>query len=271
MPRNNYFVEGLQGAGKTTFVQKLSEHLRDYRVFREGDFSPVELAWCAYVTEEEYKGLLLQYPHLDSEIRKKTVKEGERRIICYTQILTDVPGFHKDLERFEIYNGNLDQESFQNVVLSRYEKWDGEGQIFECSIFQNIIENQMLYFRMDENEILDFYRRLKEVLADKPYRIIYLDVHDISAAIETIRKERCDDKGNELWFPMMIRYLEESPYGKEHALKGLEGLLRHLERRKELEHRIIDHIFHENSIIVKAKSRKLNFSSIIDGEVEQKI
>ncbi len=45
--KNNYFVEGLQGAGKTTFVQKLSDKLEDYQVFREGDFSPVELAWCA--------------------------------------------------------------------------------------------------------------------------------------------------------------------------------------------------------------------------------
>ena len=251
--KNNYFVEGLQGAGKTTFVQKLSEYLPDHQVFREGDFSPVELAWCAYVTEEEYEELLRKYPALVSDIRDKTVKEGERRIICYTQILTDIPDFHKDLERFEIYNGNLDRESFENVVLNRFREWHGEGQIFECSIFQNIIENQMLYLRMTEEEILDFYRRLKAVLADQPYRILYLDVHDIPAEIDIIRKERCDEKGNELWFPMMVRYVEESPYGKEHALKGLEGLLMHLERRRALEHRIIDEIFNENTVVLKAK------------------
>ena len=48
--QNNFFIEGLQGAGKTTFVQRLSDELKDYTVFREGDYSPVELAWCAYVT-----------------------------------------------------------------------------------------------------------------------------------------------------------------------------------------------------------------------------
>lgn len=256
MPSTNYFVEGLQGAGKTTFVQNLSKELRDFEVFREGDFSPVELAWCAYVTEEQYKDVLSRYPSLTAEIREKTVKEGEHRIICYTQILTDVPNFHKNLESFEIYNGNLDRESFENVVLSRFETWNGEGQIFECSIFQNIIENQMLYLMMTEDEILDFYRRLKEVLADKPYKIIYLDVHDIPAEIDVIKKERCDNEGNEVWFPLMIQYLEESPYGKEHALKGLDGLLTHLEKRKRLEHRIIDEVFSENTIIVKAKSMK---------------
>ena len=34
----NYFVEGLQGAGKTTFVQEFVKQLSEYKAFREGDF-----------------------------------------------------------------------------------------------------------------------------------------------------------------------------------------------------------------------------------------
>ncbi len=30
--RRNYFVEGLQGAGKTTFMKRLSEHLQKYKM-----------------------------------------------------------------------------------------------------------------------------------------------------------------------------------------------------------------------------------------------
>ena len=171
--------------------------------------------------------------------------------------MTDIPGFHKDLEKYEIYNGNLDKESFERVVLERFGRWNGKGQIFECSIFQNIIENQMLYFLMTDEEILDFYKRLKNILADKPYRIVYLDVEDIPAAIDTIRKERSDDEGNELWFPMMVRYLEESPYGKAHGLTGLDGLLGHLEKRKALEHRIMERIFGENAVVLRAKGYEM--------------
>lgn len=127
MAKNNYFVEGLQGAGKTTFVQRLSENLTDYTVFREGDFSPVELAWCAYVTEEQYNNILKDYPSLKEEIIAKTVIEDEHRIICYTQILTDVPNFHRNLEKYEIYNGNLTRESFENVIFGRFKKWNEEG------------------------------------------------------------------------------------------------------------------------------------------------
>ena len=42
----NYFVEGLQGSGKSTLVQKLSEKYPNCTAVREGDYSPVELAWC---------------------------------------------------------------------------------------------------------------------------------------------------------------------------------------------------------------------------------
>jgi len=254
--KTNYFVEGLQGAGKSTFVRMLSGKLSDHEVFREGDFSPVELAWCAYVTEEQYRGILETYPSLRDEIREKTAAEGGHRIICYTQILTDVPDFHKNMEKYEIYNGNLEKEAFEKVILERYGKWKGEGQIFECSLFQNIIENQMLYLMLTEEEILDFYRRLGAVLADRPCRIIYLDVDDIPGTIDVIRKERCDDRGNELWFPLMVRYLEESPLGKKQGLRGLDGLLKHLERRKDLEHRVIQEIFRNQTMIVKAKNHR---------------
>lgn len=258
MQRTNYFIEGLQGAGKSTFVQRLSEYLSDYQVYHEGDYSPVELAWCAYATEEQYRRVLSDYPSIGEEIRAKTVTEGDRRIICYTQILTDIPDFHKDLEKYEIYNGNLDKESFENVISGRFRKWDNEGQIFECSIFQNIIENQMLYLMLADDEILDFYGRLKDILSGKQYRIIYLDVEDIRGGIDIIRKERSDENGNQLWFPLMIKYLQESPYGKEHKLSGMDGLLVHLERRKALEHKIIDKFFKEKTIMIKAKKYKIN-------------
>ena len=51
----NYFVEGLQGSGKSTLVQKLSELSPECIAIREGDYSPVELAWCAYVDEKKYR------------------------------------------------------------------------------------------------------------------------------------------------------------------------------------------------------------------------
>ena len=140
--KNNFFIEGLQGAGKTTFVQRLSDELKNYTVFREGDYSPVELAWCAYVTEEQYNKILEEYPSLRAEIQEKTVAEDSHKIICYTRILTDIPGFHKNMEKFEIYNGNLDKESFENVIFERFGKWNGTGQILSVPFFKILLKTR---------------------------------------------------------------------------------------------------------------------------------
>lgn len=49
----NYFVEGLQGSGKSTLAGRLSELHPEYTAIREGDYSPVELAWCACLNEKQ--------------------------------------------------------------------------------------------------------------------------------------------------------------------------------------------------------------------------
>ena len=60
----NYFVEGLQGSGKSTLIKKLSERYPAYTTFREGDYSPIELAWCARVTKDKYAEILEKYNNI---------------------------------------------------------------------------------------------------------------------------------------------------------------------------------------------------------------
>lgn len=257
MTRMNYFIEGIQGAGKSTLVRYLSEQWKDFQVFHEGDYSPVELAWCAYLTEKQFGEMLKKYPSLEGEISAETVEEDGKRIVCYTRVITDIMGFHKDLEQFEIYNGRVDRQTFEEIILSRYAKWSGEGQIFECSLFQNIMESQMLYYEMSDDEVLDFYVRVKQSLGGQNYQILYLDAENVAENLQIIRKERVDEKGNEMWFPLMMRYVEESPYGARHGLKGFEGLLAHLERRRNLELRLLREVFAEHAVILKSKAYEL--------------
>jgi len=253
----NYFIEGLQGAGKSTLVSRLVERLPKYEVFREGDYNPVELAWCAYMTKDRYENILEKYDMISEEIRSKSFTEDDHKVVCYTRILTDVPGFHKDLEQYEIYNGRVPREEFESIILSRYTNWHGENQIFECSIFQNIVETQILYYEMTDEEILEFYRRLCGVLGEREYKIVYLEVGDVAEAIRVIRKERVDDQGNEMWFPLMMRYVEECPWSKRHGIKGFDGLIMHLEHRKMLELRILKEVFLQHALILQSKAYDL--------------
>ncbi len=253
----NYFVEGLQGSGKSTLVGKLEEKYPDCRALREGDYSPVELAWCAYVDEETYGEILEKYREIQPEIRAKTVREGDHRIICYTRILTDIPGFHKDLERYEIYNGNLTTAEFRKLVLGRLGAWTGDGFLFECSLFQNIVEDMILFQGKSDEEILDFYREVRKALEGKEYEIFYLESPDIPGNIAAIRKERSDEAGNEMWFPLMQGYFDNSPYARDRGISGEEALLGHFRHRQELELRICREVFPDRVTLLESKHYEL--------------
>ncbi len=250
----NYFVEGLQGSGKSTLVNKIAKKYPDHMVFREGDYSPVELAWCAYVSEEEYRSITDKYSDIGGLIEEKSHTEKDHKIICYTQMITDIPGFHKDLEQYEIYNGRRSFVEFKNIVFSRYKRWNGENMIFECSLFQNIIEDMILYRDASDREIMEFYTELTEILRDRDYHILYLETDDIADSIGTIRKERSDDNGNEMWFPLMMEFFDHSPYAEKRGIYGEEELLKHFAHRQELELKICRKLLADKVSVLRSRN-----------------
>lgn len=250
---NNIFVEGIQGAGKSFLLRYIQRENPGLSVCWEGDYSPVDLAWCAYLTEADYRQVLEQYKPISEEIKRKTVKEGNRYVVPYTKILTDIPGFHKELEKFELYNGRRPFREFQEIVFSRYEAFAGTGYVFECAFFQNIMENLMLYELFEDAEILAFYRELYRRVKKGQFFLVYLFGDSLEENIHVIRKERSDEQGREQWYPLMMEYFRNSPYGKKHGCGTFEDLICHFRRRQQLELRIIKEIFPERARILPAK------------------
>ena len=250
----NYFIEGLQGSGKSTLAGRLSALHPECTAIREGDYSPVELAWCAYLTESQYAAFLARYPDLRSEIMEQTFSEGDKRIVCYTKIRTDNPAFYQGMESHEIYNGRVSHEKFKEIVLSRFRAWRQNGMIFECSLLQNIVEDLILFRCASDEEIITFYRQIFSVLADKDYRIFYLQTDNIKHNIDIIRKERSDEQGNELWFPAMLGFFNESPYAKANGLSGEAALIDHFLHRQRLELSICEEVFKGRYTVLPSKN-----------------
>lgn len=245
----NYFVEGIPGSGKTTLLHKLEEKLLGYSFFYEGDYSPIELAWNAYLSKDDYSLVLSSFPELKDSIMAKTVKEGNFYILAYTKVKTKDTRFYKYCENHEIYSGRKQTQEFIDIVLRRYRNLSNNN-VFECSFFQNIIDELILYKEFSLEEILDFYAKLIDLIDLSNFRLIRLIPKSVNDSIEIIRKERVNKSGEEVWFQMMNTYVKNSPYGKNHPNIDV---VTYFELRLKVESRIIERYLKEYSISVISK------------------
>lgn len=253
----NIFIEGIQGTGKSTLSSRLEKELTDYHVYHEGDISPVELAWCSYMTKEAWEEKLVKYPALSEEIKAKTKVEGEYYITAYTRILAESRAFYEDMEQYEIYNGRVEFDFFHDVIMKRYAAFSEEKCIFECSFFQNSIETMLLYYQLSDEEIISFYKEAYDILKDKGFQMLYLNSEQTRENILQIKKESSDEHGNEMWYPLMMNYLKESPYGKAQGYQDFDDMIAHFERRRKLELQIIQKVLKNHGLILTAKEYEL--------------
>lgn len=249
----NIFIEGIQGMGKSTLLNTIHKRNPMYNICLEGDYSPIELAWCTWMNEEEYDQILTQYHDVREDIIKNTTTEDTHRVVTYTKIITDIPNFHKHLETFEIYNGRRSLVDVKHIILSRYQRFNETGYLFECSLLQNIVEDLILFHQLSDDEIIDFYKELYEVIDKDNFILLYLYSSNLKDTIDVIKKERSDDDGNQLWYKIMIDYLLGSPYGKQHNCTGYDDLITHLAHRQQVELRIIKEVIGDKAVILQSK------------------
>lgn len=253
----NIFVEGIPGSGKTTLLNKLEAHLPHYRAHYEGQASPVELAWCAYMTKGQYRQARVDWPELGKSIEEKTTQEGARYIVEYTKIKTDQPAFYAYMEQYEIYGGRRSLAEFKVIVLGRLEAFTGSGNIFECSFFQNIVEELMLFGQYDQAQILEFYREMLARINMDHFYMIRLKCKNIAQSIDAVKRERVNERGEELWYAMMLQYFVDSPYGKANGCHSHGDLLAHFQRRINIEDAIVKTLLGGRYLELESKNYEL--------------
>lgn len=257
----NIFIEGIPGTGKSTLLDGLQENFPEYHFYYEGDISPVELAWCSYMTHEQYKMAIKDWPQLEMKIVENSKNEDSHYIVSYTRIHTDNHDFYRYMEQYEIYGGRRNIQDFSKIIFKRLRKFNETGNVFECSFFQNIIEELMLFAEYDDLQILDFYSKFITNILDD-FLVIRLISTDIENSIKQIKEERINEQGEEIWYHLMMHYLNQSPYGKSHNYKNFDDMLKHFHRRISIEKRISNELLHKRCIDVESKN--YHIEDIID-------
>ena len=115
------------------------------------------------------------------------------------------------------------------------------------------MEDLILFHELSDEEIIDFYRELFDVMDRDNFQLLYLYCEDIEKNLQVVKKERSDNAGNEMWYPLMLNYLKESPYGRKHGYQGFDDMVKHFRHRQRLELRVIEEVLGDCAIVLPAK------------------
>jgi hypothetical protein len=244
-------VEGIPGSGKTTTSRKIYDKLSSkvkIKLYEEGDGHPADLAWCACIPLSQFDEIITKYPEYESSIREHMYLEKDYAIIPYTKFPIDNPEFYQLMESFEVYDNRVGYNIFTNLHLGKWTSF-GERQrqldeitIFECAFLQNHINELLLFHCLDEEQIDEYLLKLINTVIDLNPILIYLNQTCVYETLDRVSSVRVDDKGEKIWMERVISYIENSPYGIKHSLKGFDGMVKYFEDRKKIEFNIMNRL-----------------------------
>jgi len=268
-----FIVEGIPGSGKTTFARKLAAQFSkcnpNVNLYVEGDLHPADMAWCALLTNKEYKEICDSYPWYVQELEhNKTVWDGYI-IVAYTKIQNLDSKLYNYFESKEVYDGRIDIETFCAVHENRWKKFGQQAtgiNVFECALLQNAVNELLLFRCSDETALSKYICKLISCVEKLKPVIIYLNV-DTKSAMKRAAMERVDQDGNHVWESRVIEYVTESPYGIENGFIGVEGMYNYFEKRKQIELKILEKLAVEKYCI----SIDIDNQNEIVGEFIEKI
>ncbi|BCC77236.1 hypothetical protein BCJMU62_2927 [Bacillus cereus] len=251
-------VEGLPGFGKSTTAQLINDILSQNKIevelFLEGNLNhPADYDGVSCFNKFEFDRLLSNSGDFKEVLLKRVLKKGSNYLLPYRKIKNEFGDqfpdeLFNDISRNDIYELPFDK----NIELIA-DKWqdfaeiareDDKVYIFECCFIQNPLTIGMIKYGEQKEKIINYVMKVAKIIENLNPMLFYVEQDDLEFSFRKALKER-----NPEWSTGIVDYYTNQGYGKEHNHSGVEGAIKVLEARRNLELEIFD--------MLKMKKKKL--------------
>jgi hypothetical protein len=247
--RKLILIEGIPGSGKTTLSKRVADYMSEKGVtkhYAEGEGHPADLAWCACIPVEELESIYEKYPKYKIHMENHMYQEDSYAIIPYTQFPIEDSEFYQLMESYEVYDNRVDFDTFTQMHHKRWKRFGEKAKIvdevnvFECAFLQNHINELLLFHNTPVDQIEEYLMNLIQTVVELNPILIYLVQPNVYETIKRVSTARLNNQGEKVWMERVIKYIEDSNYGKLHSLNGFNGMVTYFEERKKIELKILE-------------------------------
>ncbi|EEM71165.1 MULTISPECIES: hypothetical protein [Bacillus cereus group] len=252
-------VEGLPGFGKSTTAQLINEILSQNKIevelFLEGNLNhPADYDGVSCFNKFEFDRLVSNSGDFKEVLLKRVLKKGSNYLLPYRKIKNEFGDqfsdeLFNDISRNDIYELSFDKnveliagkwQNFAEIALE-----DNKVYIFECCFIQNPLTIGMIKYGEQKEKIINYVMKVAKIIENLNPMLFYVEQDNLEFSFRKALKER-----NPEWATGIVDYYTNQGYGKEDNHSGVEGAIKVLEARRNLELEIFD--------MLKKKKEKIN-------------
>ncbi|EJQ52112.1 hypothetical protein A6283_14925 [Bacillus wiedmannii] len=252
-------VEGLPGFGKSTTAKLINEILSqnksEVELFLEGNLNhPADYDGVSCFNKFEFDRLLYNSGDFKEVLLKRVLKKGSNYLLPYRKIKNEFGDQFSDELFHDIFKNDIYELPFDKNVELIADKWndfaeialeDNKVYIFECCFIQNPLTIGMIKYGEQKEKIINYVMKVAKIIENLNPMLLYVEQDNLEFSFRKALKERTPK-----WSTGIVDYYTNQGYGKEHNHSGVEGVIKVLEARRNLELEIFD--------MLKMKKEKIN-------------